>query len=243
MYAKKLRSSAAIGILTITWAGIGNAEEAPAAAGSTKTAARPRHEEVGLLSGALIGGAAGGPAGIVVGAGVGAWIGHSVRRANDYAAQQRRSAALSRDLVLLQERATSDQQQSVAAALDGLQVELLFATGSAAVTPQMAHEVQRLALSVADCGALAVRLDGYADPRGSAERNQQLSQQRAEAVQQLLLAAGVDNQALQLEAHGARESSAASTDGYALERRVLLTVRARTPVVGTLVSPQAVSLR
>jgi outer membrane protein OmpA-like peptidoglycan-associated protein len=74
-----------------------------------------------------------------------------------------------------------------------------------------------------------VRLDGYADPRGGDEINMQLSQDRANAVRDLLLAAGVGEEALEVNAYGKTQSVASDSDGYALERRVRLTLRMDSP--------------
>jgi outer membrane protein OmpA-like peptidoglycan-associated protein len=77
--------------------------------------------------------------------------------------------------------------------------------------------------------AITVRLDGYADPRGSDELNLKLSQARADAVRDLLLAAGVPGQALEVNAYGKSQSTAVDVDGYAFERRVRLTLQAAPP--------------
>jgi outer membrane protein OmpA-like peptidoglycan-associated protein len=110
--------------------------------------------------------------------------------------------------------------------LDGLQGDVLFRTGSAEITPEMAHGIQVLAEAVAKSPALKVRVDGYADPRGTVETNLKLSIARANAVRDLFLAAGVEEQALEINAYGKSQSGAADNDGYALERRVRLTLQA-----------------
>ena len=53
--------------------------------------------------------------------------------------------------------------------LDGLQGDVLFRTGSADIPPETAHEIKVLARVLAKSPALKVRLDGYADPRGTVE--------------------------------------------------------------------------
>jgi outer membrane protein OmpA-like peptidoglycan-associated protein len=73
--------------------------------------------------------------------------------------------------------------------------------------------------------ALKIRVDGYADPRGTIDTNLKLSQERADAVRDLLLAAGVSEAALEVNAYGKSQSTAADNDGYALERRVRLTLQ------------------
>jgi outer membrane protein OmpA-like peptidoglycan-associated protein len=122
-----------------------------------------------------------------------------------------------------------DAAASAAQVLDGLQGDVLFRTGSAEIAPEMAHEVLVLAQAVAKSPALKVRLDGYADPRGSADMNLELSAARAGAVRDLFLSAGVSEEALELNAYGKSQSVAADSDGYALERRVRLTLEAVEP--------------
>jgi len=54
-----------------------------------------------------------------------------------------------------------------------------------------------------------------------------LSEARANAVRDLFLAAGVGDEALEINAYGKSQSVAADSDGYALERRVRLTLQAQ----------------
>jgi outer membrane protein OmpA-like peptidoglycan-associated protein len=111
--------------------------------------------------------------------------------------------------------------------LDGLEGDVLFRTGSAEITPEIAHQIQVLAQAVAKSPALKVRVDGYADPRGTADANMTLSQARADAVRDLFLAAGIGENLLEVNAYGKSQSVAADSDGYALERRVRLTLQAQ----------------
>jgi outer membrane protein OmpA-like peptidoglycan-associated protein len=117
-------------------------------------------------------------------------------------------------------------REAAAKVLDGLQGDVLFRTGSAAITPEMTKGIQVLAEAVAKSPALKVRVDGYADPRGTVDANLKLSEARANAVRDLFLAAGVSDEALEINAYGKSQSVAADSDGYALERRVRLTLQA-----------------
>ena len=113
--------------------------------------------------------------------------------------------------------------------LDGLQGDVLFRTGSAEITPEIAHQIQVIAQAVTKSPQLKVRIDGYTDPRGSDESNMKLSQDRANAVRDMLLAAGVGEDVLEINAYGKTQSVATDSDGYALERRVRLTLRMDAP--------------
>jgi outer membrane protein OmpA-like peptidoglycan-associated protein len=216
---------------------------------------RPPQEPVGFISGAVIGAFAGGPIGAVVGAGLGAWLGNRVHRAADAKKAEVQVAMLTTDKAQLQiEKSTltseknelaqtnqdlsaklterSQQVEMVQTAkadasevLDGLQGDVLFRTGSAEITPDIAHQIQVLAQAVANSPELKIRVDGYADPRGTVDTNLKLSQDRANAVRDLLLASGVNEQVLEVNAFGKSQSTAEDNDGYALERRVRLTLQ------------------
>ena len=141
--------------------------------------------------------------------------------------------ALSAQLDQLSQRVEAAQAvqdggtEAVAAGvLDGLQGDVLFRTGSAEVNAEMAGQIQVLAQAVAKSPELKVRLDGFADPRGTVDANLKLSEERANAVRDLFLAAGVTPEALEVNAFGKSQSVAQDADGYAMERRVRLTLQA-----------------
>ena len=207
------------------------------------------HEPVGFMTGAVIGAFAAGPIGGLVGAGLGTWLGNRVHRAGDANSAEARVAALQTEKAALQTEKSQlaesnrsltakleDLSRSVQTAqatkldptevLDGLQGDVLFRTGSAQITSEIAHQVQVLAQAVAKSPALKVRVDGYADPRGTVETNLRLSEERANAVRDLFLDAGISVDALEVNAYGDSQSVADDNDGYALERRVRLTLQA-----------------
>jgi len=240
------RAVGTIGLLSIS---------AVAMAGEPKPATP--QEPVGFVTGAVIGGFAAGPVGAVVGAGLGTWLGNRVHRAGDAKKAEAKVAALQTDKTELQTEKSvllndkneltatnqrlsaqiGDLTQKVQTAqiskpdgsevLDGLQGDVLFRTGSAEITPEIAHQIQVLAQAVAKSPALKVRVDGYADPRGTDEGNMKLSEDRANAVRDLFLAAGISEEVLEINAYGKSQSVADDNDGYALERRVRLTLQAQ----------------
>jgi sortase system peptidoglycan-associated protein len=224
------------------------------AGGTTPQQAHP-HEPIGFVSGAVVGGFAGGPIGAVIGAGVGVWLGNRVHRAHEASVAEAQVAKLTTDttqlkaengaLLTQQAGLTASNQtlntqldemgkkvetaqkvtEDASGVLDGLQGDVLFRTGSAEVAPDLAHQLQLIAQAVARAPELKVKVDGYADPRGTDEANMQLSQDRANAVRDLLLSAGVSQEALEINAYGKTQSSASDSDGYALERRVRFTLK------------------
>jgi len=215
------------------------------------------HEPIGFVTGGVIGAFAAGPVGAVIGAGLGTWLGNRVQRAADANTAEAAAMALQTDKTELQGEKTAllneknelteanttltarldDLTHRVETAqtaredgsevLDGLQSDVLFRTGSAEITPEIAHQIQVLALAVAKSPALKVRVDGYADPRGTVQTNLTLSEARANAVRDLFLDAGISEKALEVNAYGKSQSVAADEDGYALERRVRLTLQAQ----------------
>jgi outer membrane protein OmpA-like peptidoglycan-associated protein len=216
---------------------------------------RPPQEPAGFVAGAVIGAFAAGPIGAVVGAGLGTWLGNRVHRASDAKKAEAQVALLQTDKSQLQSEKSAllgeksqladsnqalsakldDLSQSVQTAqtakedasevLDGLQGDVLFRTGSADITPDIAHQIQVLAQAVSKSPELKIRVDGYADPRGTIDTNMKLSQDRANAVRDLLLASGVSDEALEVNAYGKSQSTAEDSDGYAMERRVRLTLQ------------------
>jgi outer membrane protein OmpA-like peptidoglycan-associated protein len=116
-------------------------------------------------------------------------------------------------------------KEDASAVLDGLQGDVLFRTGSAEINADIAHQIQVLAQAVSKSPELKIRVDGYADPRGTVDTNMKLSQDRANAVRDLLLASGVSDEALEVNAYGKSQSTAEDSDGYAMERRVRLTLQ------------------
>ncbi len=216
----------------------------------------PPQEPAGFIAGGVIGGFAAGPVGAVIGAGLGTWLGKRVHRAGEAAKAQAQVAtletekkdlaetnrALTARLDELSQRVETAQTPAGGAALeqaagredsakvlDGLQGDVLFRTGSAEITAETTHEIEVLAGAVAKSPGLKVRVDGYADPRGTVDANLKLSEARADAVRDLFLEAGVSDEALEVNAYGKSQSVALDSDGYALERRVRLTLQAAEP--------------
>ncbi|WP_279245570.1 OmpA family protein [Candidatus Litorirhabdus singularis] len=186
----------------------------------------------GVIGAAAAGGALGGPLGMVAGAAIGAWYSEQLEQAAsaeaDRAALEVTEARLA---VTLQEQqmlvarlemaedANLDYAQLV---LEQLQLEMLFKTDATELTPQGRHRLAKLADFLANNPAIAVRLDGYADPRGDDAYNMQLSLARVSYVMQELQALGVAAERIERFSHGAgsSEALAGDYDAYALERAV-----------------------
>ncbi len=74
---------------------------------------------------------------------------------------------------------------------------------------------------------LKVRVDGYADPRGSVDANLKLSRIGPTRCATCFCRRGIGEEVLEVNAYGKSQSVAADNDGYALERRVRLTLQAQ----------------
>jgi outer membrane protein OmpA-like peptidoglycan-associated protein len=206
------------------------------------SAGSPKEERIGVGSGAAVGALAG-PLGVVLGATVGAWLGdkfHAERSAReDFEARwsearaevdslhgllggsEQQLAALERELGT--ERAA--QREALQRAFD---LQVLFRTAASSVEQESARHLARLGQVLAPIEGVVVHLDGYADARGDERYNQQLSADRATAVKDILVAAGLPAERILVSAQGESGARAAEndTDALALDRRVHLTVLA-----------------
>jgi sortase system peptidoglycan-associated protein len=222
-----------------------------------------KEANIGVGSGVVIGALAGGPFGAVLGAGLGAWIGDKfhdgrvlpgVKAQRDDALSQldstrtdlestRTTLALSekqrRDL----ERSLRDNQAQLAALAEargtelgkGLELDVLFRTGQSELPGDVQQRLSALAAVLAATPQLRVQLDGHADPRGADDYNQALSMKRVQAVQDLLVAGGVDASRIEAQAHGESGSLASQgdLDAYALERLVRIRLGSEAPPTET----------
>jgi outer membrane protein OmpA-like peptidoglycan-associated protein len=206
----------------------------PAAAGFAK------QEVLGFGSGAALG-TLGGPAGMVLGAAFGTWLGsrfyeeHTARADFEQRWEQARTqlVALRTDLDASERRL--EQQAHVARAQlagqqqllrQALEAQVFFRTAQATLEDAMEQRLLDLGGVLAAMEDVDVELEGHADARGDAVYNEQLSIERAEAVRDVLLRAGLPPGRIRLTALGERESAAqeGDLDALALDRRVRISV-------------------
>ena len=102
---------------------------------------------------------------------------------------------------------------------------LLFETGKDIIMPASLPELKRIATHVATYG-YKVRLAGHTDNIGQAEANKALSQARAEAVRNQLIAYGVAPEAIKAYGYGDLQPVAPNDteEGRQLNRRVEITI-------------------
>jgi len=221
---------AAVGLIALGVSGVASTEES-----------RPpsKEESIGIVSGATVGALAGGPVGAFVGIVVGALLGDRYHQKNETVAllderlreSDQTVTALSAQLMSAQEQVASLSEHirsqplppSVQRTLRG---EIMFRTRDASLDANTSAHLAELAQLVSSAPGISVRLDAYADPRGTEDENVALSEQRAQSVRAGLLAGGVTEDRIMMVAHGevGANSAQGDIDGYALDRRVVITI-------------------
>lgn len=188
-----------------------------------------KEEGVGGLTGAAAGALVGGPVGAAVGFMIGGMFGDSVgeaKRSKLHAAQLERDLIDARiELAKASERNGGDVLFDELA--QRLHADVMFRTGQAELDPQAVVKLAELGRLLGTLSTMQIELHGFADPRGDAEKNLELSMRRAEAVRQALIDGGAAPEQIRLSAHGEDLTTAPEGDleAYAWERRVTLLIR------------------
>jgi outer membrane protein OmpA-like peptidoglycan-associated protein len=214
------------------------------AAGAAEKA--PKEETIGVVSGLAVGAAAGGPIGAIVGAAIGAMLGdkYHVQKQNSALLEERLRDSDQTLVMTVAELKSSKEQLAVSkeqiAALTEeirsqplppsvqktLRGEIMFRTNDATLSAGTSAYLGELAQLLNAAQGIVVKVDGYADPRGTEGENLALSEKRAASVREALVAGGIAEDRIMVVAHGEGGSGSATgdVDGYALERRVVITI-------------------
>src|ERR1019366_4512467 len=169
----------------------------------------PPQEPVGFITGGVIGGLAAGPVGAVIGAGLGTWLGNRVHRASDAKKAEAQVAALQSDKLQLQ-----TEKAALVAETGDLSQTNRALTGR---LDQLSHSVEAAQTAKDDAARdeAAKVLDGLQGDvlfrTGSAD----ITPEMTKGIQ-VLAEAVAKSPALKVR-----------VDGYALERRVRLTLQAQ----------------
>lgn len=192
----------------------------------------PAKKGVTLLGATAAGVALGGPLGMIGGALVAAWVHETMDSAADAELAREELAGAHMELreseseiAYLEIQLDETRQANLEYAqlvLDQLELEMLFKTNATELTDSGQEKLARLAEFLVANPQIAIRLDGYADPRGGDSFNKQLSLGRVNHVARALAAGGVDAERMESFSHGASQTRAGEGDydAYALERVV-----------------------
>jgi len=218
------------------------------ASSSTFAATASKQETAGVGTGGVIGAIAGGPVGFIIGAAIGAKIGDTMHKKsttideltvsldsslNNVSILEGDVQSLKTDLdsvgVELDRMREFDRPQLINLLQAGIAMDLLFRTDEHALADTTGDRLAQLAGSLASMPDIHVQLDGFADERGDADYNRDLSQKRVEFVRDQLISAGVHPARISVSAHGEAPAQDDSVDSYALERRVSLKLFIENP--------------
>ncbi|MDG1004523.1 MAG: OmpA family protein, partial [Emcibacteraceae bacterium] len=110
-------------------------------------------------------------------------------------------------------------------ASDSVQLSLLFETNQDQLSYEMLDRVDDVAETIKAEPNSLIRIDGYADARGSEAYNQDLSYRRAQSVANHLIEQGVDRDRIIVRSMGESQSLAANDEySYAQDRKVELSL-------------------
>jgi len=209
-----------------------------------------KQENIGVFTGAAVGAAAGGPIGAMVGIVAGALLGHHYHQqavANHALAARNHDLVAQNDALTASLGRSEEQRGELAGKLglanqslsaieaqraeldrtvqlsDDIQTDVSFRTADAAINGMQLPALRKIgALAATLPPGAKVRIDGYADPRGPATFNDDLSLRRAEAVALTLEKAGCPQDKLVIAAHGSADSTSpqGDLDAYAFDRHV-----------------------
>ena len=212
---KKLAIATSIALATT-----GASHAVNAAEGKTQ-----RKQEAVVLTSAVVGAFAGGPVGFFLGALGGGFMANEIEKADGAQQTELELAETTMQLAELRTQlATADAKvgELTQLALDKLEFQVMFHTGADQLTERGEARVKALAQFLKQHQGLSVRLSGHADPRGTDEYNNVLSDQRALTVQTALEQEGIESYRIERRAFGSDKSEAIKGDyeAYAMERRV-----------------------
>ena len=197
-------------------------------------------EVSGFRIGALIGGLLAGPPGAILGATSGGWFG--VREAETdktIASIEKQLNAKSIELAYQQnELANTKAQyekefqqvvlnreiQSLEKLSNGISYVVYYKTNATEIRTDVRPQIQQLAELIKPYSKIQIRIEGYADRRGTEQYNQLLSKERIRHVRAEFLKAGIPSNRLQTQAYGERRAAAEKDDheSYVFDRRVTI---------------------
>lgn len=182
---------------------------------------------VGTVVGAGVGYAIGGKKGAAIGAGtglaVGTLSGWGIGRYMDKQEQELEQA------IAASEAASLKREQDML--ILTFKADFMFDVDSAAVKPGFQTEIERVAAVLNRYPETNIKIEGHTDSTGPEEYNQKLSERRAEAVKNELLARNVQDYRLQTIGYGETRPIATNEtpEGRQQNRRVQIVIVPQSP--------------
>ncbi|MEE3197918.1 MAG: OmpA family protein [Pseudomonadota bacterium] len=200
-----------------------------------------RQESIGVGTGAVLGGSVGGPFGSILGAALGSWLGDRFHKEQTAKLEFEQRWEVLRDEAEILNAGIKTREQEIirfesellketaemqVALQQMLSIQVLFRTGESDLDKINQDWFEQLAELLTNMDGMLIRVEGFADARGNVEYNAQLSADRALAVQDALIRAGVPSGRIVLDSYGEQFSRAdeSDLDGLAMERRVELSL-------------------
>ncbi len=195
---------------------------------------------IGFGVGAIVGGLLAGPPGIVIGAVSGGAIGdRHDRKDKEIDKLEKELNAKSIELAYQQNelsktRASFEEEfrqvmldreiQALEKLSQGISYVIYYRTNTVDISADIMPRIEQLAALVKPYTDIQVRIEGFADQRGSDEYNLALSKKRIEKVRAALIEAGINASRIQTQAFGERKSMTQQGDleGYLFDRRVTI---------------------
>ncbi|MDQ6970558.1 MAG: OmpA family protein [Mariprofundus sp.] len=164
----------------------------------------------GALRGALIGGAAGG----VLGAGTGVYMDKQEAEFKRALAEEQRRNQIEIERL---------QNENLKITMNS---EVSFAYNSSQLTPAFHNTLNKVADILSRYPRTTIKITGHTDSRGSSQYNQQLSEQRAQAVKWYLMDRGMASNRIEIDGRGESQPRASNDTeaGRQLNRRVEMLV-------------------
>jgi outer membrane protein OmpA-like peptidoglycan-associated protein len=185
--------------------------------GERKVSDTTKGAGIGALAGAAVGGLAGKGKGALIGAGVGALAGGAVGNYMDRQESKLRAELKGTGVSVTR---TGDTINLV------MPGNITFASGSADLNASFFSVLGSVALVLKEYDKTTIDVAGYTDSTGSAQKNQALSEQRAQTVAEFLHSKGIPEQRIASAGYGATRpvASNSTAEGRQQNRRVELTL-------------------
>ena len=183
-------------------------------------------EKAGVFSSTIIVGTiAGGPIGLVLGVAAGDWINNTWDKSiesdqliaenqqitESLLASELQNDQLQHDVLILDQQIqqiSETEEVNQQLVMDALQLDLLFAVNQSAIDTTNQARIMQIADYLIENPSISIVLSGHADPSGKDELNIHLAQQRAVAVQDKLIAFGINENNIQVQSFGAELANA-----------------------------------